>query len=238
MYSRQTRKFRIAVAILVVLAVAVGIAAWYKLYRDVPQPAWITADPRDDFLYGSIGTERAAGIPYWVWLVLPRICKDEMHGKEGGYAALGRPWDEGIEMPAGLAKKTVGYVRMAGNCALCHAASSPPSPEGVRTIVITPRGQTTDIRGLFIFFHQCAQSPHYNADEILSEIGMVTKLSLLERMLYRFVLIPRTRRILLGGHRPLLIDRELRNHSQHPAAPFSEERRQALATWLKKELAK
>jgi hypothetical protein len=229
------RKGKIWIVVLVVLAVAVAITAWYKLYREVKQPGWIAQKPSDDFFYGEIGNASTAGMPYWIWLVLPRVCKEQMPG-EGGYAALGRPWDEGVEMPAGFAKQTVGYVRVAGNCALCHASSSPPSPEGVRSVVVAPRGQAgqaADIRPLLTFFRQCAESPHYNADEILSEIDMTTKLSFVDHLLYRFVLIPRTRRAL--RHERVLLDPELRNHSQHPDAPFSDERRQALAAWLKKE---
>jgi hypothetical protein len=224
-------KRRIWIVILVVLAVGSGLRAWYKLYREVPQPRWITADPRSDFLYGSIGTERGAGIPYWVWLVLPRICKDEMPG-EGGYAALGRPWEETVEMPAGFAKKTVGYVRVAGNCALCHAVSTQPGPDEAPKVVVAPPGQATNPAKLLAFFRQCAADPHFNADEILSEIGMTTKLSFADQLLYRFVLIPRTRRALLGP-RAVMIDPELRHHSQNPRAPFAGERRQALAAWLK-----
>jgi hypothetical protein len=217
----------LAVTVLVVLAVS--IAAWYKLYRDVPQPGWIAADPRDDFLYGSVGAERTAGIPYWVWLVLPRICPEHLPGP-GGYAALGRPWEEGREMPAGFAKKKVGYIRVAGNCALCHAVFSHPGPNEVPVPVIAGPGQAEDLQPLQTFLARCAQDPHFNADDILSEIDMATKLSILDRLLYRYVLIPRTRRALLD--RSALIDSALRLHNQHPDAPFSEPRTKSLAAWL------
>jgi hypothetical protein len=220
----------LAVAVLVVLAAS--LAAWYKLYRDVPQPRWITADPRDAFLYGSVGAERTAGMPYWLWLVLPRICPEHLPG-QGGYAALGRPWEEGKEMPAGFAKKTVGYVRVAGNCALCHAVSSRPGPNEVPVVVIAGPGQAADLQPLQTFFARCAQDPHFNADDILSEIDMATKLSIPDRLLYRYVLIPRTRRALLD--RSALIDSALRLHSQHPETPFSEPQMKSLAAWLQEQ---
>jgi hypothetical protein len=220
----------LAVTVLVVLAV--GIAAWYKLYRDVPQPGWITADPRADFLYGSVGAERTAGLPYWVWLVLPRICPEHLPGP-GGYAALGRPWEEGKEMPAGFAKKTVGYVRVGGNCALCHAVSSHPGPNEIPVPVIAGPGQAADLQALQTFLVRCAQDPHFNASEILSEIDMATKLSIPDRLLYHYVLIPRTRRALLD--RSALIDSALQLHSQHPDAPFSGPRMKSLAAWLQEQ---
>ncbi|HEX9945352.1 MAG TPA: hypothetical protein VGG03_25355 [Thermoanaerobaculia bacterium] len=227
--DKRTKR-RILIAVLVVLAVIAGITAWYKLYRDVPQPAWIRANQRDDFLYGSVGAETTAGMPYWIWLVLPRICKEPMRGQQGGYAALGRPWDQGVEMPAGFAKKTVGYVRVAGNCALCHATSR-IGPQGVPVVAVAGPGQTTDIQRLLTFFTECAQDPHFNADEILSEIDMATKLSFVDRLLYRFVLIPRTRQALLD--RRLMLDSALRRHSRNPHAPFTQQRMQDLAAWLR-----
>jgi hypothetical protein len=220
----------LAVAVLVVFAA--GLAVWYKLYRDVPQPSWITADQRAAFLYGSVGAERTAGIPYWVWLVLPRICPEHLPG-QGGYVALGRPWEEGKEMPAGFAKKTVGYVRVGGNCALCHAVSSHPGPNEVPVVVIAGPGQAADLQPLQTFLAQCAQDPHFNADDILSEIDMATKLSIVDHLLYRYILIPRARRALLD--RSALIDSALRLHSQHPDAPFSEPRMKTLAVWLQEQ---
>jgi len=223
-------KTLLAVAVLVVLAV--GLAIWYQIYREEPQPGWITADQRDNFLYGSIGAERTAGIPYWIWLVLPRICPDQLPG-QGGYAALGRPWEEGKEMPAGFTKKTVGYIRVAANCALCHAVPSRPGPNEVPGIVLAARDQSADPQPLQTFLAQCAQDPHFNADDILSEIDMATKLSLPQRLLYKYVLIPRTRRALLD--RSALITSELWLHSQHPNTPFSEAGMKSLAASLEEQ---
>ena len=69
------RKTRVRLFLLFVLALGVlaGFAVWYKMFRVVAQPAWISADRRDSFLYGSAGAEETAGIPFWIWLVLPRI---------------------------------------------------------------------------------------------------------------------------------------------------------------------
>jgi hypothetical protein len=220
----------LAVTVLVLLVL--GIVVWYNLHRDVPQPGWITADPRANFLYGSVGAERTAGLPYWLWLVLPRICPDHLPGP-GGYVALGRPWEEGKEMPVGFAKKTVGYVRVGGNCALCHTIPSQPGPNEVPLPVIAGPGQAADPRPLQTFLARCAQDPHFNATEILSEIDMATKLSIPDRLLYHYVLIPRTRRALL--ERSALIDSTLQFHSQHPDAPFSDPRMNSLAAWLREQ---
>src|SRR5260370_818304 len=79
------RKTLMAVALVAVLAM--GIKVWYRFYRDVPQPQWITADQRNDFLYGAVGAEDTPGLPYWIWLALPRMFPEYMPGP-GGYASL------------------------------------------------------------------------------------------------------------------------------------------------------
>src|SRR4051794_5527736 len=120
MNEHHSSNRRMTIVVLVLLVIGVGLAYWYKFERDVAQPSWITASARDTFLYGSAGSERGAGIPYWIWLALPRVFPEYLP-YPGGYVALGMAWEEGKEMPAGFSKKTVGYVRVAGNCALCHA---------------------------------------------------------------------------------------------------------------------
>src|SRR6266568_4446095 len=204
------KKIRVTIVLLVLLAIAAGIMYWYKFYRDLPQPAWIAATARDNFLYGSTGAERDAGIPYWIWLVLPRIFP-EYQPYPGGYVAFGMTWEEGKEMPAGFSKKTVGYVRVAANCALCHAASYRSSPDATPEVVAAVPGHTIDLQPLLTFLKQCAQDPRFNASELLAEIDMTTELSFLDRLIYRFILIPRTRQA-LRDQKSAIIDSTLRVH--------------------------
>ena len=194
----------------------VGLMTWYKMYRTLPQPAWIAADKQSEFLYGSVGAEASAGIPYWIWLALPRIFPEYMPGP-GGYASLGFPWEETREMPAGFSKKTIGYVRVAGNCAMCHASSHPNGPDEAATVVAGGPGHTAEVERLRHFYRQCAQDPRFTANDILDEVTMATRLSLVDRLLYRYVLIPRTRRQLLKSD-SVMIDAALWNHSQNPQA--------------------
>ena len=200
-----------------------AITIWYKFYRVVPQPAWISADQRDAFLYGSVDADQVSGVPYWIWLALPRMFPEYMPAP-GGYAALGLSWEEGREMPVGFAKQRIGYIRVTGNCALCHATSLRGAPDAVPTVVPVAAGHTTDIQPLLTFFKRCAQDPRFNADEILAEVETATTLSLADRALYRFVLIPRTRQALLNPSEVLLAP-ALLQHRDNPQsdAPFSEQ---------------
>src|ERR1043165_9501854 len=103
--SRTKRKLLTAV-----LAVAGGAFAWYKFFREEPQPEWITKDPDMRFKYGSIGAEREAGIPYWIFYVLPRMFPDKIP-RPGGPAPFGVSWEQGQELPIGFTKKGVGVPR-------------------------------------------------------------------------------------------------------------------------------
>ena len=230
MNDQKKSKSRITVVVLVLLIIAAGLAYWYKFDRDVPQPAWITASARDNFLYGSAGAERDAGIPYWIWLALPRIFPEYLP-YPGGYVAVGMTWEEGKEMPAGFSKKTVGYVRVAANCALCHAASYRSAPDAVPQVVAAVPGHTVDIQPLLAFLKQCAQDPRFNAGELLAEIDTATELSFVDRLIYRFILIPRTRQALLD-QTSVIVDSTLRVHSQNPSAPFPDSRLKALEDWI------
>ena len=120
----RTRR-RIIWLILIVLAVVGGLVTYVKFFREEPPPYF--ASDEDHFLFGSVGTEGEQGIPYWIWLVLPRIFPEYLPGP-GGYASTGILSKDGREMPVGLSKVTIGFPRVAINCAMCHTASYRASP--------------------------------------------------------------------------------------------------------------
>src|SRR4051812_27201336 len=102
---------------LLVLVAIGGTFGWYKFFREEPEPVW--ANEMERFKYGSIGAEAARGMPYYIWLVLPRVFPEYVPGP-GGYKAFGVAWEEGHEMPVGFTKRTIGFPRVANNCAICH----------------------------------------------------------------------------------------------------------------------
>lgn len=179
--------------VVILIGVPVGIFVWTQFFREAPQPAWITQDPEANFLHGSIGAEGQAGMPYWIVVVLPRIFDDLLPGP-GGYASLGLPWREGTELPVGFSKKRVGFDRVAFNCALCHATQYRTQPEETPTIVAAGGSHTADIHGLLDFFSNAANDSRFNAETILTQIDMAYRLSTVERMLYKYVFIPITRK--------------------------------------------
>lgn len=182
--------------LLIVLAAVGGAIGWYKFFREEPQPAWVTATPDMRFKYGSIGAEHDAGIPYWIFFVLPRMFPEKLPGP-GGYASLGVAWEQGQELPIGFTKKVIGFPRVANNCASCHTASYRKSPNENPVFVPTGPNHTLNLQAFFRFVVDCARDPRFNADEIMSQIALVYDLPLLDRLIYRYLLIPITKKRLL-----------------------------------------
>jgi mono/diheme cytochrome c family protein len=194
------RKLIGAIVLLAVLAAAGAIFTWYKFFREEPQPDWITSDPEMRFRYGSIGAERDAGIPYWIFVVLPRLFPEKLPGP-GGYASLGAPWEQGQELPVGFSKKVVGFARVANNCAACHTATYRKSLNENPTFVNAGNGHTLNLVAFFRFLVDCAKDPRFDADNIMREISLVYDLGFVDSMIYRFVLIPITKKRLLERER-------------------------------------
>ena len=190
------RSLLVALLVILALGAAGGAFAWYKFFREEAQPEWITRDPDMRFKYGSIGAERDAGIPYWIFYVLPRMFPEKLPGP-GGYAAFGVVWEEGQELPVGFSKKVVGFPRVANNCASCHTTSYRMQADAAPVFVPTGPNHTLNLWAFFRFLVDCAKDPRFNADNLMTEINLVTDLSFIDRLLYRFAIIPITRKRLL-----------------------------------------
>ena len=179
--------------VLVLMMGAVATHAYYRLDRMAPVPQFASAE--DHFLYGSIGNEKERGIPYWVWLVLPRIFP-ELLPTPGGYAAIGIAARDGHEMPIGLSKVEIGVPRVGVNCAFCHTATVRARPTDPPMVYPGAPGHQTGAQEYERFLVRAASDPRFTADTILREMARNVNLSLPDRLLYRFVLIPETRRAL------------------------------------------
>jgi len=183
---------RIVASILIVLVAGSGWFVYQRLFHQEPPPFFESAE--DHFLYGSIGTEATQGVPYWIWLVLPRVFP-ELLEKAGGYASLGVLSRDGQhDMPIGLARVTIGIPRVGINCAMCHTATFRATPDAVPTIYPAAAAHHTGAQEYVRFLVASANDPRFTAGNILDEIAKNTRLSLADRLLYRFVIIPGTRR--------------------------------------------
>ncbi len=189
---------RRVIIFIVLLAAAVGLLTYYKLFRQVPPERFASAE--DHFLYGSVGTEANDGVPYWIWLALPRVFPDLLPGP-GGYASIGVLSQEGREMPVGFAKRTIGIERVGINCALCHTGTYRLQASDKPIIVATAPAHQMGPQSYLRFLFACANDARFNGKIIMAEIDRNTKLSWLDHQLYKYILIPFTRRALLKQQR-------------------------------------
>ena len=192
----KTRLGKIVTTVILIvffLVGGVGYLAWYNLFREVPT---YYESPEEHFKYGSIGTENAEGVPYWIWLVLPRLFPEYLPGS-GGYTSLGLTWEEGKETPVGISKKTIGFPRQGITCAVCHSATYRKKPEDKPIIVPAGPANKFDSQSFLRFIFACANDPRFTSDYILEAIAYNHDFSWLETQLYRYLIIPQTKRALL-----------------------------------------
>lgn len=184
-------------ALLVVLLalVVLGGGAWLLLLRPVPQPA--TNDPARLFDHGSIGNEAAQGLPYWIWRVLPQVFPDLLPADQDGYGAFGLFWPRGDATPVGLSIKTLGVIpRVAPNCAFCHQGSYRLAAEDAARLVSAGPGTRVDPQSYIRFLIRSGNDPRFTADRLMQAIESIYAMPLWERLTYRYVLIPATRKAL------------------------------------------
>lgn len=183
-----------------VLAIVAAVAAyvgWYRFFRAEPQPEWVTATADMRFKYGSIGGEYDAGIPYWIFYVLPRVFPEKLPGP-GGYASFGVAWEEGQELPIGFTKKKIGFDRVGNNCASCHTTSYRETVDSKPVFVVTGPNHRLKLQAFFRFLVDCAKDPRFTSQILMHEINLVTELDLIDRLAYRFLIIPITKKTLVA----------------------------------------
>lgn len=182
--------------VLLLLLLIGGIGGWLLLLRAHPQEEG--NDLARLFNHGSIGNEEAQGIPYWIWRVLPQVFPGHLPNGGDGYGALGLYWTRGEELPVGLSQMTIGVIpRVSPNCAFCHQGSYRLSPEEPARLVTAGAGGRVEVQSYLRFLIAAGRDPGFTADRIMAEIATIADLPLWERALYRFVLIPATRKALI-----------------------------------------
>ena len=181
--SLTPRTKRILLGCFLTLVILGGAAAWfgwYQFFREEDEPLW--ANETERFKYGSIGAEATRGIPYYIWLVLPRTFPEYMPGP-GGYKSFGLVWEEGKEMPVGFTKRVIGFSRVANNCALCHTGIWRSKEDETPHLVAAAPSHTTDVQALLRFLTNCGKDPRFNASTLMAEIDREVDLSIIDRLI-------------------------------------------------------
>jgi mono/diheme cytochrome c family protein len=164
------------------------------------------ADPVQHFLYGSIGAEERAGIPYWVWLVLPEVFPDLLPARPGrGYERLGFVYESpDRKRPMGTSRRQRQAAMVGLNCAVCHTGVIRDAPGGPARVIPGMPAHQLDLQGYFRFLAACARDRRFNADVLLEAIRKADpEFSWLDALAYGLFVIPRTREGILEQARQL-----------------------------------
>ncbi|MGL5077996.1 MAG: cytochrome c, partial [Waterburya sp.] len=141
--------------------------------------------PQENADYSSIKTEKIAAVPYWIWLMLPRVFPEYLPDS-GGYLALGVTWEAGAELPVGFSKKTIALSSLYSTD---RQTKVNPSP-----LIDQETSSNFDLQGYRKFLADCAKDPRFKPGYILKEINdYYYTLSPWEKQLYRFIVIPKTK---------------------------------------------
>jgi hypothetical protein len=156
-----------------------------------PARAFSDDDPVWRFRHAPTGTEGRAGIPYWIFRVMPRIFADRLNGR--GYRAFGFDDDDrdyylrragdspagGFSLPRGtvlvdtdfhlpLFHVRLALKRVALNCSACHRGEY--IKDGQRHLVDGMPNGVADLQGFKRFFASAIQDDRFEAGRVIEEI--------------------------------------------------------------------
>ncbi len=184
------------------------------------------ADMAAQYKYGSTGSDHPlarAPLPYWLWKVLPEVYppyqvmprtvapKNEIKG----YGAFGLVSEASMERPVGMAedqaplerpigfsKRRVFGIDLVGvNCAFCHLSTVRKDATQAPQVVLGGTGNAVDIEQYFLFLFAALDGKNLDADKVMSAVIKEANrqnrpLGWVDRLLYRYILIPLIPRVL------------------------------------------
>lgn len=183
------------IIIATILAIVLWLVSPFLIHR---YPIQYT-DIDEHFRYGSIGGEDSDGIPYWIIKVLPTVFADKLPGE--GYTSLGFIQEPDHELPISFVRSTnsLGIEVVTENCATCHVGTLRSSPSDPNPEIISAMpGFTVSLQGFVRFLTESAADERFTADNLMPFINSAgAHFNPLQKLVYRFVVIPRTRDELL-----------------------------------------
>ncbi|NEQ52259.1 MAG: cytochrome c [Leptolyngbya sp. SIO3F4] len=183
----------ISLVVVVVLVVAIALASPLITNNG---PVTYT-NIVEHFKYGSIGSEPANGIPYWIWKVMPVMFSDLLPGE--GYGSLGFLYETDHEFPVGFSQRKTMINRVGLNCAVCHAGLVQETPKSLPQVIPAMASNTVNLQGYIRFISAVALDPRFTADEMMPQFeALGANFNPLEKLLYRFVVVPQTRDALIS----------------------------------------
>jgi len=199
--SRAKRRLSIAGIVVGALLIVGVVGTLVYSRRNVPQSF---ADISEQFKYGSIGSEARAGLPYWIWVVLPKVFPEYLpKDRPGtGYEKIGFLTEPGKPRPVGTTYRESPIGMVGLNCAACHTATIRDTASSSPQIVLGLGANQFDLQGYLTLLRKAGQDPRFNADTLLAAIRKHDpKFSWIEGLAYRWFVIPRTKKALVQLNR-------------------------------------
>jgi len=185
---KDCKGFRIFTIVTSVFTLFFGYLAWDNLLRKHDDIVY--EDDADQYKYGAIGLGMEARIPLYLFQVLPTVFADKLPDPEKGYESLGLIFEEGKDLPIGLAERHIGYRSVEPNCALCHTGSYIDSQSKKRIPILGGPAHEFDLEAFQWFLYDCANDPRFNADVLMEAINNKVDLGWSEKLFYRYAIIP------------------------------------------------
>lgn len=202
--------------ILGILAIGIMVLiAGYLIARFVPEKPVDYESIDDHFKYGSIGSEPASGLPYWIWKALPEMFPEKFPGP-GGYASFGMIYEEGRDLPIGVSQRRVtGIDRVWLNCAVCHTGTLRETKDSQPRIIPGMPANDFQLYPFIQFLREVALDNRFNTKNVMATIEeMGGNLDPIEKVAYRYFVVDRVRAALFELREQLnFLDR------QHPWGP-------------------
>jgi mono/diheme cytochrome c family protein len=155
----------------------------------------IHEDVIEHFKYGSIGAEERAGIPYWIWKVLPDLFPEYLPGRPGNdYEKFGFVFESGKQRPIGTSYRERQVPLVGLNCAVCHTGTVRDAPGGARRILPGMPSHQFDLQSYQSFIFRCVRDSRLTSDRLWPAMLKANPgFGWLDAIAYRWFVIPRTK---------------------------------------------
>lgn len=180
--------------ILGILCFALAVSAPAQ-FRDPNKPE-LHADILDHFKYGSIGAEDRAGIPYWIWLVLPEVFPQHLPQRPGnGYERFGLVFETGKQRPIGTSLRERQILLAGLNCAVCHTGTFRDAPDAPRRVILGMPAHQFDLQSYQRFLFACITDSGFTSERLMPAIERANpNLGFFEKLIFKLLVIPRTQK--------------------------------------------
>jgi hypothetical protein len=192
----------------ILVAVVIAGLLYYELSGDDPETFF--DNPVKQFKYGSTGGDLLAGLPVGIFKAMPTLCRDYLPGK--GWESLGFTYEEGMDRPVGTSRRhSLGFDRIALNCAACHVGTYRDVPQSPREVVTGMPSHRVDLARFTKFVTQCVLDERFNPWQVIEAAEQTGEhYSAFQRLLIKYAVVPAMREaVLLVRDRFRFLDREV-----------------------------